>query len=156
VRRDLPPDDDCVRLSNGKTISISRCAYVANGQRCAFPGSISHTTMNHGPSGKDSTGDWWCRYHFDCNDARFGAQVVEDSLKPPKPKVEQPSKPLPVRTGNHAWAHRIMDTHAAGEKLPSIALQWARQALGTDEKQSANPGGALRPGTTEEHNDGKP
>jgi hypothetical protein len=135
-------EDYVVVWVHGHEYRISRCAYVAGGQRCALPGTISHSTMNHGPSGKDPSGDWWCRYHFDCNDARFGAQVVEDSLKPPSPKVEQPSKPLPVRTGNLAWAHRIVDRPEAGEKLPSISLQWARQALGIDEKQSAIPSGA--------------
>lgn len=48
-----------------------RCDYRANGERCAFAGSISDSTKGGGP--------WYCRFHDGCRDSMHGARIVEAS-----------------------------------------------------------------------------
>lgn len=70
----LPELEESVVVAVGdRAIRLSLCAYMASGIRCGFAGTISHTTLNS----EGST--WWCRYHFDCRDPKFGAMVVTQS-----------------------------------------------------------------------------
>ena len=47
------------------------CAWLANGKRCRFPGSITNSTL-----GSDR---WYCRFHFMLKHGSTGAEVVEQS-----------------------------------------------------------------------------
>ncbi len=136
-----PPADECVVVVIGEhSYRISRCAYVASGLRCGFPGTISHSTMNRGPKNDEPEARWFCRYHFDCQDHKRGALIVEKSHEPRPPPEEQPPGSLPLRSGNLAWARRILDRHEAGERMPSYSVQLARAALGVREDDKHNTG----------------
>lgn len=50
-----------------------RCEWVSEGRRCRFPGGISPHT--------NGTGPWYCRFHFNCADPKYGAEVVEQSIQ---------------------------------------------------------------------------
>lgn len=54
-----------------------RCSWVADGERCHYPGSISPSTRGEGP--------WFCAAHFSCRDGAEGAQIVEQSKRNKKP-----------------------------------------------------------------------
>lgn len=66
-----------------------KCAWVADGHRCQYPGAISHTTHGGGP--------WYCRDHFHNADPLIGAKIVHDSNQGVPQRVPTPSKPAPMK-----------------------------------------------------------
>lgn len=55
-----------------KSAGIGKCAWVAHGEQCSYPGTISFNTQGMGP--------WYCRFHSQPDISQsYGAQVVEQS-----------------------------------------------------------------------------
>lgn len=56
----------------GKSDGVSDCAWIANGERCHYPGTTSHNTVGMGP--------WYCRFHaMQDISQHYGEQVVRES-----------------------------------------------------------------------------
>lgn len=145
---ELVQNDETVEVRvAGQVYRVPRCAWIASGKRCAYPGTISHTTMNGGPSGKEPPVPSYCRFHFDCHDAKFGALVVEQSHEPRAPiQPEEPTQTKYFGSGADGlnWARRIRERIDAGEPVTFIARTWAEQALqkyGRPDERSRNQGG---------------
>lgn len=51
----------------------NRCAWVANGERCRFVGTISH--------GQRGEGELFCREHFQPSNIAHAQRVLEESIK---------------------------------------------------------------------------
>lgn len=64
-----------------------KCAWVADGIRCRYPGGISHNTLGGGP--------WYCRDHFHNADPVVGAKIVDDSIHGVPQRVSAPNPPVP-------------------------------------------------------------
>lgn len=129
----------------GYPLGYRQCDWESNHLRCRYPGTISTATNGQGP--------FYCRYHFGCDSATYGEQVVQASQDyEHMSKAERTAEataaaransggtalrkvPI-VRTagGGTQWAHRIMDRIAAGETLPPIIERFAREALGMEVK----------------------
>lgn len=52
-------------------LGYQRCEWVSDGLRCKYPASLTHSTHGSGP--------WYCRLHFECGSASYGASVVQAS-----------------------------------------------------------------------------
>lgn len=62
----------------GKSEGISQCAWIASGEQCHYPGTISHNTQGLGP--------WYCRFHAEIGiGSAYGQQVVVESRTKPLP-----------------------------------------------------------------------
>jgi hypothetical protein len=48
-----------------------QCAWVADGLRCRYPGTIAQSTNGTGPH--------YCRWHYQCADPVHGARLVQES-----------------------------------------------------------------------------
>jgi len=55
-----------------RPLGYSQCEWVADGERCRYPGSISRHVNGHGP--------WYCGAHDRCGSGPLGAQIVEASF----------------------------------------------------------------------------
>jgi hypothetical protein len=55
-----------------KSAGVGNCAWLANGEQCHYPGTISHNTVGLGP--------WYCRFHVTPDISQhYGEQVVRES-----------------------------------------------------------------------------
>jgi len=64
-----------------RPLGYSQCEWVADGERCRYPGSISRHTNGHGP--------WYCGAHDRCGGGALGAQIVTASLGYRHPTLEE-------------------------------------------------------------------
>lgn len=85
-----------------------QCSWLANSERCNYPGAHSHNTTGGGP--------WYCGVHDTCKDPILGAQIVEASRK--------------YRPVNSLVKLQLeMETHAAQQRLvhhiPKGGRNWA-------------------------------
>lgn len=65
--------------TNVQAQSDHQCAWVASGERCRYPGSISAQTNGGGP--------WYCSLHFGCDSGIAGHDIVlaSRSYRPLRP-----------------------------------------------------------------------
>lgn len=131
-----------------------RCSWVSGGNRCKYPGTITHSTL------ADSSTKWFCRFHFDCEDPIYGARVVDVSqaIEVGRGNMEKTQREaaqycaerglttvakmvahikslsggIGARKPSTDWARKIRDRVAKGENLPLISRQKALLALGPD------------------------
>lgn len=123
-----------------------RCAWESNGMRCRYIGTWSRSTLGGGP--------YFCRDHSGCEDGAFGHRILEESFER-MPELDytpenlwriarewylagasslagdRPKNLAGVGKGkpNRDWARRVMQRHSSGERMPSIALEFAREVL---------------------------
>lgn len=62
-------------------LGYQQCEWLANGERCRYPGSMSTNTGSGGPH--------YCREHFGCHDGAWGALVVEASRDYRRPTEDE-------------------------------------------------------------------
>lgn len=104
-----------------------QCAWFANGERCKFPGAISHNTTGHGP--------WYCGSHDTCKNPMVGLDIIENSHKyQPVNRLAQhktemadwSTKMVVVKgTPKHGkgWATKLKALIDAGLVKPTITVQ---------------------------------
>lgn len=61
------------RAGSGHDRNANRCAWNANGERCRYPGTLSHSTLGQGP--------WYCAGHSRCTEHGRGEQIIAASLR---------------------------------------------------------------------------
>lgn len=55
-----------------KSAGVGNCEWISNGERCHYPGTISHNTQGLGP--------WFCHFHSQSGiSAHYGEQIVNAS-----------------------------------------------------------------------------
>lgn len=141
-------------------LGYPQCDWRSSGERCSYPGTMSTNQKGEPP--------FFCSAHFDCSDPILGADIVERSRsyqhanqRDNRPEIPAAFRKLSVeqcrsmiksmareigkREPSTAWAQRIMDGIARGEKLGSYPEKLAREALaqvstrepGQDETEAA-------------------
>jgi hypothetical protein len=107
-----------------------RCVHVDAGIRCAKPGSLSMSTLNHGLSGKENPSPFFCAQHFPIFIERNRAIVASSDT--PNLRYDGIAA-LPAeqkKPDNKDWARRILHRKEAGERVPQLSVAFAREALG--------------------------
>lgn len=114
------------------------CANIEFGERCANLGTIARITLNRGPDGKGQNGPWYCAKHVFPREteSRPSAPISASAWSFDAVQLEPHEK----RNDGRNWARLVLKRKAQGGQVPSIAVDFAREALGLEPEPMRQPG----------------